>query len=155
MLVELVRLGVHRGALRWSPSSAPLTGGEPDDVARALAGLAAEGAPAEPGRTLHSTSWRYDDGAVVLTYAVFPDPGAHAGWEPLGEHLAVCAGPVSPGPPHVDGSQVAAHAARHLAYLAAGRDPHLTRCARQDPGPWALLAERAAEVHAHVPVAVP
>ena len=73
---------------------------------------------------LHSTSWRYDQsGHVILTYAVLPDPDPTAPVKPLpslglarGHHHAYPT-PATIGPDHV-----AAHAIRHLAWLA-GTDP--------------------------------
>ncbi|WP_433616865.1 hypothetical protein ACQP2P_16070 [Dactylosporangium sp. CA-139114] len=67
---------------------------------------------------LHSTSWRYTDEAVVLTYvAVFdavPAPDA----VPLGPHgIARSGDPAAPSPPVVCRDAVATHALRHLAWL--------------------------------------
>jgi hypothetical protein len=48
--------------------SADLTGDEvPDDLAAGLEALD------HPRGVLHSTSWRFDNGGVVLTYAALPD----------------------------------------------------------------------------------
>ena len=85
----------------------------------------------------------------MLTYALFPAADARVSWQPLHEHLAVCQGPLHPSPEHVRDRHVAAHAARHLADLAAGRDPHLTRCAELRPYDWHLLQAHAATVHVH------
>jgi len=97
---------------------------EPDRAARSLAGLDDISAP---NAVLHSTSWRYDPaGHVVLTYAVLPDLDPEAAAKPLpsmeiarGQHHAHPA-PVAAGPDHV-----AAHAIRHLAWLAS-TDPIVT-----------------------------
>lgn len=50
----------------------------------------------------------------------------------------------------------AAHAVRHLADLAADRDPHVVVCTRERPHAWQLLARHARAVHVeHVLTAVP
>jgi hypothetical protein len=143
--VELVSLSVVPGRLRWHVTSQPLDGA-PDDVARRLAGLSRDGAGAPPGTVLHSTSWRSTGSGLVVTYALFPAPPAAAA-RPLELHLACGPGPLHPAPPLVEAACVAAHAVRHLADLASGRDPHVVRCARQRPAEWALLREQARLVH--------
>lgn len=138
--VQVMRIGVYDGVLRWRSARAILhRRADPDVLARRLAGVEQ---PAD-GLALHSTSWHHADGRVVLTYAVFPDPAADADWEPLAQLLAVGAGPVDPSPVLLDRCHVAAHADRHLADLAGGRDPYLSACARQRPDVWRLLAEHA------------
>jgi hypothetical protein len=68
---------------------------------------------------VHSTSWRYDDGALVLTYAaVVPARGrvvplAH----PVGP-TALARGSALAAPPEIAEEQVAHHALVHLAWLA-------------------------------------
>lgn len=147
VVVEVLRIGVHQGGLRWHPiRTALLSGQAPDTLARHLAGIDDS---TDTGCALHSTSWRHTDGEVVLTYAAFPDPHATASWAAPAEHLAACAGPVHPSPTDIDGHHVAAQAIRHLADLAAGRDPHLTACARRQPEPWRLLLQHARGVHVH------
>lgn len=47
----------------------------------------------------------------------------------------------------VGDGHVAAHAARHLADLAAGRHPHIVGCTRRRPSEWQLLAAHARQVH--------
>jgi hypothetical protein len=83
----------------------------PDALARRLAGL-------ERAGLLHSTSWRFEDGAVVLTYAAVPDP-APLGATPLEPERGVPypMDPLAPGAVRLTGHDVAAHAARHLSYL--------------------------------------
>lgn len=139
------------GVLRWSSTCRPSRHGQsPDDLARTLADLPdLTGQNGQNGLALHSTSWRYEHGRVVLTYAVFPDPTVRGSWSGLGEHVAVSEGPVNPSPQRLCDADVAAHAARHLADLAAGRDPHLVACAHRQPQAWQSLLRHADRVHAH------
>lgn len=151
VVVQLIRIGVHDAALRWCSARAPLHDAvAPDDLARTLSGLASEVGASE-GLALHSTSWRHQDATVVLTYALFPAPDASPHWARLAQHVAVSAGPIHPAPPCLSDDHVAAHAARHLADLAGGRDPHMLACTGLRPHPWRLLLRHAAGVHAQVP----
>lgn len=145
VVVELLRLSAGLGGLGVTRTQAPLRGA-PDELARALAGVQG-GAPA--GVVLHSTSWRYERGRLLLTYALFP-AAADPLTEPL-EHLHVVTGPdpLRPGPRAVDVRAVAAHAVRHLADLAE-RDPHVKRCAQSAPGAWQVLCDVGAQVHTGV-----
>jgi len=143
--VEVVGLSVAGGQLYWRMRKAPLPGlAAPDDLARELAGAAALSAT---GVVLHSTCWRHTGTGLVLTYAVFPDASVTPGRRRLDHHLVAGPGPLHPTPAQVDDEHVAAHAVRHLADLAAGRDPHVVVCAGQRPEQWRLLAEHAERVH--------
>lgn len=153
VVVEVVGLSVWRGGLRWRVARAGLPGlSGPDGLARELAGVAGG---ADPGVVLHSTSWRHTGSELIVTYALFPDLRAAGGGQPLGQHLVTGPGPLRPSPPAVGDRHVAAHAVRHLADLAAGRDPHVVGCARRRPGEWKLLAEHASRVHVHPDAAPP
>jgi hypothetical protein len=79
-----------------------------------------------PGLAVHSTSWRpLQDGTIVLTYAVVPDPAPDGTAVPVrSPEIARSGDPLRPSPPHVRHEQVAAHAARHVA-LIAGTDPQV------------------------------
>lgn len=146
--VEVVGLSVSGGQLHWRLQTAPLSGlAAPDDLARELADVAAL---SDPGVVLHSTSWRYAGPELVLTYALFPDVPASTGRRRLDHHVVTGPGPLHPAPTRVDEEHVAAHAVRHLADLAAGRDPHVVLCASQRPVEWHLLVEHAGHVHVHV-----
>ncbi|WP_405618354.1 hypothetical protein OG292_28905 [Streptomyces sp. NBC_01511] len=104
----------------------------PDDTARRLA-LPAE--RDEGGHLVHSTSWRAtDDGQIVLTYLVHPDPAPDLPGTPLPDPHAVARSPRPghPAPPGLKSHHVAAHAVRHLAFLA-----------RTDPAVAAHLASRS------------
>lgn len=153
VVVEVFGLRVVGDALLWVVSSGQLPGmQEPDDLARELAGVSGG---AEPGVVLHSTSWRHTGGELVVTYALFPDLRTGAG-QPLRQHLVTGPGPLEPSPVTVTAGHVAAHAVRHLADLAADRDPHVVSCARARPDDWHLLARHAQAVHVdHALTAVP
>jgi hypothetical protein len=96
---------------------------DPNAAAGIAAGIGTAGGPA-PGDAawVHSTSWRVDGQAVVLTFLAFGADGARtAGWERLE--------PVDPAVPRrsdatVTLPRVLHHGVRHLAFLA-GRDPAL------------------------------
>ncbi|GIF74521.1 hypothetical protein [Asanoa siamensis] len=136
-IVEVVLLSADRGMLRHRTVRAPLPSGpHPDDLALHLSGLTL----CTPGATLHSTSWRFVDRAVVLTYAALPDPSP-SDTEPLAPDRMVIGGAaLAPSPPHVDADAVAAHAARHLALLAT-TDPVVAAAAAAQPELWDLLAK--------------
>ena len=140
--VELLHLSAVGGRLLWRADRRPPAAAAAA-VARALAGVV-HGAP--EGTVLHSTSWRGTARGLVVTYALFPAPPAvHA--RPLELHLATGPGPLHPAPDALEQAHVAAHAVRHLADLAHGRDPHVVRCTEQRPAEWALLREQARLVH--------
>ncbi len=80
----------------------------------------------DPTVVVHSTSWRHlDDGTIVLTYAVVPDPAPDlAAARITSFRIARSDDPGKPSPPLVSSEQVAAHAARHLA-LVTRTDPQI------------------------------
>lgn len=135
--VEVLLLSAADGQLRFRHRRRPLESGvHPDDLARRLAGLTA----CTPGAVLHSTSWRFADGGVVLTYVALPDP-APAGATPVALDAMVSgAGPLTPSPAVVDLDAVAAHACRHLALLAA-TDEDVALAVRERPDIWRLVAK--------------
>ncbi|MDG4823145.1 hypothetical protein O7635_14915 [Asanoa sp. WMMD1127] len=136
-IVEVVLLSAADGALRYRTLSAALPAAvHPDDLALHLSGLTL----CTPGATLHSTSWRFADESVVLTYAALPDP-APVSTRPLSPDRMVIGGAaLAPSPPRVDAEAVAAHAARHLALLAT-TDPVIADAATAQPHLWDLLAK--------------
>lgn len=96
---------------------------------------------------LHSTSWRYDpaDG-VQLTYVALPDPQPGLPATTLAAPSVVCSGdPLRPSPDLMHIHHVAAHAVRHLAYLA-DRDPGIMGAAAASGSValWSALAQAAA-----------
>ena len=140
--VVLLSIDVQR-RLSYRTRTQPLTAGTaPDEAALELAGPAGR----EAGAVSHSTSWRCPDpGRLVLTYAVLPDPEP-AGAAALVAPSIVCSGdPLRPTPPDLHGHHVAAHAVRHLAYLA-GTDPAVTAATREHPELWLAIGAAAAEV---------
>ncbi|HEU0102507.1 MAG TPA: mycothiol synthase [Mycobacteriales bacterium] len=139
--VEVVHLWSAGAALRWSAARRRLgTREAPDRAARELcAGL-------DEDAVLHSTSWRHSGQELVLTYALFPSPPRVDGW-PVGRELVAGPGALEPSPAQVSGDHVAVHAVRHLADLAADRDPHVLACRRRSPAEWQQLVDHAATVH--------
>jgi len=137
-IVEVVLLSAEAGTLRYRTVSAPLPAGpHPDDLALRLSGLTL----CTPGAVLHSTSWRFEREAVVLTYAALPDPAPQPGAARVAVDRMVSGGAaLAPSPPAVDPDAVAAHAARHLALLV-GTDPVVAEAAALQPEIWDLLAK--------------
>lgn len=104
---------------------------DPERAARHLTGL--DDADGSTTAVLHSTSWRYDPaGHVVLTYAVLPDPDPTAPVKSL-PGLAIARGHhhTRPAPAAIGPENVAAHAIRHLAWLA-GTDPVVAAALGED-----------------------
>jgi hypothetical protein len=137
VVVETVLLGVADTRLTFQIRRQQLGDGDhPDDLARTLGGLDRGTAS---GALLHSTSWRFSSGGVLLTYAALPDPDpstAHI----LGSEIPVAASPdpLAPSPNQVGDEQVAAHACRHLAYLRH-TDPVVAAAASGIPALWDLI----------------
>ncbi|MFD3519044.1 hypothetical protein [Streptomyces sp. NPDC058653] len=89
----------------------------PDDIARDLALLRED----DERHLVHSTSWRAtDEGQIVLTYLVHPDPVPDQPGTPLPDPGAIARSPRPghPTPPDLKVHHVVAHAVRHLAFLA-------------------------------------
>jgi hypothetical protein len=126
--VEVVLLGLT-GAdrLSWQLLRGPLGPGTPDAAALALAGD-------DAGPVCHSTSWRDDDGTLVLTYAVVRPAGpVPVAAVELEEPSVVCSEDARrPAPPVLHGHHVVAHAVRHLSDLA-DRDPVVAAALRHRP----------------------
>jgi len=136
-VVETVLLSLRAGRLCFRVRSRRLASGtHPDELARRLAGLRG----GEPAGLTHSTSWRYDGGAVVLTYAALPDPDPTDAI-PLDPDRIVPypADPLAPGAVRLSAHDVAAHAGRHLAYLRR-TDPLAGRAAAAQPALWEAIA---------------
>jgi hypothetical protein len=113
-VVETVLLSVHAGRLAFRVLRRRLPRGtHPDELARRLAGFGPD-----DGGLLHSTSWRFDGGVVVLTYAALPDP-TPAGATPvdLARPTPYPVDPLAPGRVHLTVHDIAVHACRHLAFL--------------------------------------
>lgn len=119
VIVEVILLSERDGSLRFRDERAAVSGGaHPDDVARQLAGLS----PCTEGGLLHSTSWRVEDDAIVLTYAALPDLRPDGTRAVRSDATTSGAHPLAPSPAVVDVDAVAAHACRHLAMLAVTDD---------------------------------
>ncbi|MBA3907888.1 MAG: hypothetical protein H0X35_14570 [Pseudonocardiales bacterium] len=92
----------------------------------------------------------------MLTYAVLPDPVPALPGSALHAPAVVCSGdPQRPGPVGMHAHHVAAHAVRHLAYLA-GTDPTIIAIADADgpDGCWATDRSVGARTPAATHVAV-
>lgn len=141
--LEVVLLSVAAdGTLAYRVLTSHLpAGADPDATALAVSGL--DHHPPIAGAVSHSTSWRAGpDRGVVLTYTAVPDPEP-TGAVPLNEPSIVCsADPLRPAPAGLHAHHVAAHGARHLAYLAH-TDPTVRCSATTAPEIWALLARTA------------
>jgi hypothetical protein len=117
--IEVVILAPGRVDLEFRSVHSPLEyGDEPDEVARVTSGL-----PKESNGVLHSTSWRYDEGQVILTYVALPDPHAAAPRRPIPGSIVRGDDGMEPSP-EVELGDVATHACRHLAFLVA-TDPEV------------------------------
>ncbi|GIF58030.1 hypothetical protein Air01nite_41250 [Asanoa iriomotensis] len=120
--------------------SAPLRDdGHPDALARDLAGLTAhvDGAPGPV--LLHSTSWRFAAGQLVVTYAAAPDLLPDETRQPVHSDAVVGSGDrLAPSPLTVPLVAVAAHACRHLAFLLH-TDPSVAVVADGQPQLWAQI----------------
>lgn len=147
--VEVVLLSVTSdGELAYRILTAPLPSGtDPDAAALAVSGLDRQDRP--PGCVSHATSWRAVSPAeLVLTYTALADSAtaARASAEPASRLTApsvVCSeDPLRPTPFGLHAHHVAAHGARHLAYLAC-TDPVVARCAEEAPSIWRLISETA------------
>jgi hypothetical protein len=133
--VELILLGARDGALTYRRLAVPLARGvEPDATARRTLG-----GRLGPDGVLHSTSWRFDDGRLVITYAVAPDPDPGAGGRPVADTVAQGADGRHPSA-EPDFGEVAAHACRHLAFLLT-TDAAVAEASRSRPALWRLISQ--------------
>ena len=143
VLVEVVRLGLRDGhQLTYRTVTGALAARQPR-TCLALQ-LAWPDHPAPPAGVCHSTSWRFEDAdTLVLTYAATPDTCADPGSQPLREPAIVSSGDaLRPAPAQLHGHHVAAHAVRHLAYLA-GHGAALSDGQRRHPELWVALQHAA------------
>jgi hypothetical protein len=135
VVIETVLLSVRLGELHYRVRSRDLPdGAHPDALARELAGFA-PWSP-DPARLLHSTSWRFEGGSVVLTYAALPDPQpAQASPIDPARPAPYAADPLAPALDGVGVHDAAVHACRHLAYLRQ-TDPVVALAAGAAPELW-------------------
>ncbi|NUT36661.1 MAG: hypothetical protein HOV79_26705 [Hamadaea sp.] len=135
--VEVVWLSAADGVLRYRSEAHPLDGGvHPDDAAWHVSGLTL----CTPGALLHSTSWRYARGSVVLTYVALPDPDPHDTVAVPTDAVTSGGGPLHPSPAVIPIEAVAAHACRHLALLAV-TDPQVAAVAAAESPLWTLITK--------------
>lgn len=127
------------GILRYRTVREGLEDGvHPDDLALSLAGLTL----CTPGALLHSTSWRHENGSLVLTYIALPDPAANGPDDGVVniDAMVVSNSPLMPSPCTVDRDAVAGHGVRHLALLLT-TDPVIAEAAAAAPRIWALIGK--------------
>jgi hypothetical protein len=137
ILVEVVLLSECGGVLRYRARREALGRGvHPDDLAVGLTGLTL----CTPGAFLHSTSWRYEDGMLVLSYVALPDQVPLATRPVNVDAMVVSNSPLVPSPCAVELDAVAAHACRHLALLPT-TDPVAVEAAAAAPQLWALIGK--------------
>ena len=135
--MEVVLLSERDGVLCYRVCREELEDGvHPDDLALSLAGLTL----CTPGALLHSTSWRYDAGTLVLTYAALPDPEPAESRAVDVDAMVISGSPLVPSPYAIDRDAVAAQACRHLARLFA-TDPVTIEAAAAAPGIWTLIGK--------------
>ena len=133
--VELLVLrALDGGAIGYRTAAGDLAAGDsdPDTVALALTG--ANDAPV--GSVCHSTSWRWDSHAVVLTYVALPDPAAHLpAVELIAPSVMSSGNPLRPTPDRLHEHHIVAHAVRHLDQLATS-DQTIRQAVQQHPELW-------------------
>jgi hypothetical protein len=142
--VETVLLGNAGDCLTFRFARAELADGRhPDDLARSMAGIDAT--------LLHSTSWRFERPVVVVTYAAVPDPHPETARRmSLSPRIARGRSEIAPSPSEVWLEDVAAHACRHLAFLAQ-TDPAVAAQAAGSARLWALILAHRPDVAGLLP----
>jgi len=126
--------------LAYRYASGPLRVSESPDIAAARISGADLADPLLPV-IVHSTSWRHlSDGTIVLTYIVASDPQPAQPAVPV-LNLDIARGPDSrhPTPTEIQSEHVAAHAIRHLAFIA-DTDPQVSMALTAWPRLRAALA---------------
>jgi hypothetical protein len=113
VVVEVLVLQAQGGELRYRSARQPLgSPPDPEAAAKAMCGSAL------PPDLLHSTSWREEDDAIILTFVAVTAKQVNGFAHPVGAEAA--AGAASePEPDLLTLDEVAAHACRHLAFLAS------------------------------------
>jgi hypothetical protein len=127
VVIEVHVLRAREDGLHYYPLRRPLLSPhEPETVAKALCG---SGSPPD---LLHSTSWREENGTIILTYVAVTDKEIAGPGHLVSDEVATGDGPSAPAPDDLALDDVAAHACRHLAFLAA-TDPHVARALQRHP----------------------
>ena len=101
-----------------------------------------------PPIVVHSTSWRRDGGAVILSFVVVVAPALAAAFDsvPIGR-AELARSEATSAPTSIDGAQVIEHGLRHLAWLV--RDDEAVR--RELADGWSgVLAGYVAEPFRHL-----
>jgi hypothetical protein len=144
--LEVFPVGLRDGTLFWlRPMHAPSLrvgiskAAEPGPVVLELVGWYDLRA-----RVVHSTSWRYEEGRIVLTYVVVVDPPQELPPDSLVlvsvERSDLARGAAMAPPESITVSAVLEHAVRHLAWLR-----------RDDPAISTALADWSAVLEGYVP----
>ena len=95
------------------------------------------GFPSGPDKACaHSTSWRYHEQGIVLTYIVWTNKEAISltAREYLdldGSTLPDSQGPFRPRPARIEEKDVLVHGLRHLSHLIRNKDPFVTQAAQK------------------------
>jgi hypothetical protein len=130
LFVYLAEDGAHR--LRPIHASTLRLGWPPDQEPGDIVALSARRYGLGPV-LVHSTSWRLDEGRLVLTYVVAVRPPAALNENLADEMVAradLARGDALKPPPEIGVSQVLEHAFRHLAWLV--KDDEAVRAALPD-----------------------
>ncbi len=139
--IELIALRVEAALAYRLVRSATCPGEHPDDAALRLTG-----SDRTHVQALHSTSWRWERGRVMLTYAVVPDPRHDLPAQPLPSlGVAISDDPARPTPHGLHDHHVLAHAIRHLADLHTS-DPIVRATADDAPVTWAAICTAATDM---------
>ncbi|MFK3984405.1 hypothetical protein ACI2K4_29030 [Micromonospora sp. NPDC050397] len=137
VVVEVLLISADLDGLRFRVISAPLRGEHPDAVARSLAELPS----GHPDGLLHSTSWRFADRHLIVTYVALPDPRPGAATTPVAPAPVLGSDdPLAPSPTEIRPLDVAVHACRHLAFLRQ-TDATVATAAAAAPRIWRHVAE--------------
>ncbi len=127
VVIEVLVLRVREDGLRYCPlRQSLLSPPDPDAAAKALCG------PGAALDLLHSTSWREENGTIILTYVAVTDLELSRPGRIVSDEVAIGDGPSAPAPEALELGEVAAHACRHLAFLGA-TDPHVAAALQRHP----------------------
>jgi hypothetical protein len=122
LFVYLAEDGAHR--LRPIHASTLRLGWPPDQEPGDIVALSARRYGLAPV-LVHSTSWRLDEGRLILTYIVAVQPPRELNENLADEPVArtdLARGDALAPPPEIDVTQVLEHAFRHLAWLVKDDD---------------------------------
>jgi hypothetical protein len=129
--LEIFPVGLDGGKLFWlRPVHAPsLRVGIPKSAEPSRIVLEVVASYELRARVVHSTSWRYEEGRIVLTYVAVVDPPELLPPDSLEsapiERSALARGPAMAAPESITVGAVLEHAVRHLAWLR-GDDPAIS-----------------------------